>query len=141
MEPVTSINVSKTTFQIGDSALNLAFKDYLRRSVQNRIKFYIIFIAIFAILGILEGHGLFIMFNITYLVTGLVGWYVSARHLWTVDYFILLFSLEISLGGTFKYLHLESMREEEDKRSQTLLMMFGIQIMFQSFLNCNFVHN
>jgi hypothetical protein len=87
------VSVNKTTFQINDSELNEAFKGYLRRSVQDRIKFYILVIAVFAIVAIFDTQGFMIVFNIVYLVTGVISWYVTARHLWTVDYFILLFSV------------------------------------------------
>ena len=81
--------VSRFNFSINDKSVNDAFKNYLRRSVLSRIKFFVCGLTIFAaIAGYNRGLDLLFSYNIVYLVTSLVAWYVTKRHLWTIDYHI-----------------------------------------------------
>jgi hypothetical protein len=50
-----------------------------------------------------EGIDHFMFFNLAYVITALIGIYVTQRKLWTTDYFVLLFSIQIVLGDTIKF--------------------------------------
>jgi hypothetical protein len=113
---------------ISNKEINDALKNYLRRSIVNRIKYYIGILVLMAVL-VLYRNGLdfMIFYNIVYLVTGITGWYVTKRHLWTIDYFIFIFSIQIFFGLTIKRILLDKGSEEEgvDENIIVIVAIFG----------------
>jgi hypothetical protein len=98
------MKVSKWSFKIEDKVADDAFKMYLRQSVQHRIKFIAALNVLFIIIQSASGEfTAAISFNVCYVLISLIAWWVTARHLWTVDYFSLLVALLQSVGITYNH--------------------------------------
>ena len=87
------MKVSSWSFKIEDKAANDAFKTYLRQKVRDRIKFLVAISAVFLLGNAFYGSIAMMWTNTATLFILLSAWWVTARHLWTIDYFFLLFTL------------------------------------------------
>jgi hypothetical protein len=98
------IKSSPFSFRISDKAVDEAFKEYLRRKVQKRTKFYAVIVIMALVFYALDlGVNLFLLFNCVGSISSLIAVWVTARHLWTVDYFFLFSSIHLAVGMAFKY--------------------------------------
>jgi hypothetical protein len=85
----------------------------------------------------------FTWYNLTelfHLVIVAAGWWVSARHLWAIDYILILFALVFATIITIKRFERMEEEGEENMRILAITLISGHQILFRSFFNCNFAN-
>ena len=88
------MKVNKANFEVSDKKVNASFKKYLRRNVQPRLKFYIgLELMISSATAFNEGFDIMLLHPILNIIVLLIAWYVTSRHLWTLDYFLLYLQL------------------------------------------------
>jgi hypothetical protein len=95
------IKINKWLGKIDEPSVHASFQDYLRRNICKHMVFNVILWALLSI-GLLwhEREDPLVLIYIANLLLALIAWYCTKRHLWTVEYFSLAFSLSLMISVT-----------------------------------------